>query len=154
MTLHVDRRGNRAEACGLLRGDRFRPLDLVSEILRMSGVRITKVDKRSNKVSGRIGSWKEPFKCRVDARIYSHGGLSLVELSCRDSLKRPRLPTLMSYVEALTRNLEGPSSQRVEDAIDRASETMEWEVSGAVMKDASALPRSIMVRAAADEEAK
>jgi hypothetical protein len=154
MTLHVDRRGNRVEACSILREGRFRPLDLVSDILRMSGVKITRVDKRSNRVTGRIGSRKEPFTCRVDARIYSHGGLSLVEISCGDSLKRPGVPTLTSYVEALTRNLEGSSPQLIESAVNRTSETMAWKVSGAVLKDAFAPPQPIKARAAANGEAK
>ena len=154
MTLHVDKRGNRVEACSILREGRLLPLDSVSDVLRMSGVKITKVDKRSNRVTGRIGSRKEPFTCRVDARIYSHGGLSLVEISCRDSMKRPGVPTLTSYVEALTRNLEGSSPQPVEGSVNRTFETMEWKVSGAFLKDAFAPPQSIKARAAADGEAK
>ena len=154
MTLHVDRRGNRVEACSILREGRFRPLDLVSDVLRMSGVKITKIDERSSRVTGRIGSWKEPFTCRVDAHVYSHGGLSLAEISCRDTLKRPGVPTLTSYVEALTRNLEGSSQQPVEGAVNRTFGTMERKVSGAFSMDASAPPQSIKARAATNGEAK
>lgn len=154
MTLYVDRRGKRVEACTLLREGRSRPLDLVLNVLRMSGVRITKVNERSNRVTGRIGSRMEPFACRVDARIYSYGGLSLVEISCGDNLKHPRVPTLMSYVEALTRNLERSSPQPVEGAVNRTFDNMAWKVSGAFLKDAFAPPQSIKARAATNGEAK
>jgi hypothetical protein len=90
----------------------------------------------------------------VDARIYSHGGLSLVEISCRDTLKRPGVPTLTSYVEALTSNLEGSSPQPVEGSVNRTFGTMEWKVSGAFLKDAFAPSQPIKARAAANGEAK
>jgi len=120
----------------------------------MSGVKITRVDKRSNRVTGRIGSRKEPFTCRVDARIYSHGGLSLVEVSCRDSLRRPGLPTLTSYVEALARNLEGSSPEPVEGSVNRTFGATEWKVSGAFLEDTFAPPQSIKARAATNGETK
>ena len=100
------RNARMVEGCCLFRIGQEEPLVLASRILRWSGVRIGEVDKKTNRIAGRIGSWGAPYSCKVRVSIHPHGTISLIDIVCKGSRRRPELHVLSGYLETLRSNFE------------------------------------------------
>lgn len=108
----------KAEGCSLFWTGDKEPVSLVSEILRRSGVKIGKIDKKNRQIFGRIGSRLESHSCKVTARIYNQKEMSLVSLMCEGSWRRPGTRVLCDYVDVLCKNFDDVSLSDVVNSID------------------------------------
>jgi len=115
-----DQSSRRILGCSLLRTGGEEPLEAVARILRRSGVKIGKVDRRINLISGRIGSIFDRHSCKVKARVFSQRDVSLIELVCETAWRRPGTLALVGYVEVLRSNFDNISLAQTE-------QTMQWE---------------------------
>jgi hypothetical protein len=109
---------NKVLGCSLFRTGEEEPMTVVSEILRRSGVKVGKVDKKSNQITGRIGSFFDPYACKVTAHIFNQKSISLIELVCEGAWGRPGEKVLSDYLKILCRNFNDLSLSDIENTID------------------------------------
>jgi hypothetical protein len=112
------RGSDKALGCSLFRPSGEEPLALVSGILKRSGVKVGKVSKETNRITGRIGSLLDPYSCKVTAKIFNQREVSLVELECQGGWGRPGERVLSTYMKLLCRNFDDAGPADVERAID------------------------------------
>ena len=113
------RRGaNKVLGCSLFRTGEEEPVTVVSEILRRSGVKVGKVDKKISRITGRIGSFFDPYTCKVTAHIFNQKSISLIELVCEGAWGRPGEKVLSDYLKILCRNFNDLSLSDGENTID------------------------------------
>lgn len=69
---------------------------------------MSKIDKRTNEIEGRVGRWGDRYGCKVTVRLFPNtcDGLSLVEMVCEGPLLRHRSDMLAAYIETLRENFE------------------------------------------------
>ena len=137
------RDANRVQGCSLFRSGEREPLAVVTEILRRSGVRIGKIDKGKEEVTGRIGSILGAHACTVTAHLYNQQSVSLVELVCEGGWRRPGRKVLKSYLEVLRQNLDEISSADIEKAIDWGRSSSNGKGGHRVRTEAVTLIRNI-----------
>ena len=111
----------KVEACSIIETGERKPLALVAGVLRRSGVRLGRIDEDRHMIHGSVGSWPDRHACKVMVRIYPHRGMSLVEMTCRGSRRRPGYEFLCSCLDALKRNLEDSMPVDPNGSID-------WEI--------------------------
>ncbi len=131
----------KVEACTLVFNGTRRPLSLVAQVLRRSGVHLGKIDEERYVIRGRVGSWASSHGFKLTVRIYPRRDMSLVELSCRGSWKGPGHSFLCCCLDALKRNLEGSMPVNVNDLIDWKSESFDAKHNAQISTDAVALLR-------------
>jgi len=119
---------NKVLGCSLFRTGGEEPMTVVSEILKRSGVRVVKLDRRGSLVTGKIGSFFDPCGCKVTAHVYNQKSMSLIELVCEGTWGRPGEKVLSAYLKILCHNLEDLSLDDIERSID-------WEWSDSKGKD-------------------
>ncbi len=117
MTPAKHRNSNRVLGCSLLRTGDEEPLAMVSRILTRSGVRIGKVDRKTNLISGRIGSILDGHSCKVKVRVFSQKDVSLIELVCEGAWRRPGAHALAGYVDVLRSNFDDISLAEIQQTV-------------------------------------
>jgi len=113
-----ERRVNKVLGCSLFRTGGEEPMTVVSEILRRSGVKVGKVNRKIKQITGKIGSFLDPYACRVTARIYNQKSMSLVELVCEGAWRRPGEKVLSTFIKILCHNFDDLSLDDIERSID------------------------------------
>ena len=135
----------KVEACALVCTGKRRPLSLVASVLRRSGVHLGRIDEERHTIRGMVGSWASPHAFKVTVHLYPRLGMSLVEMSCRGSWKRPGHSFLCCCLDALKRNLEESMPVNMNDLIDWKSEGFDAKRNAQISTDAVALLRRIEV---------
>ncbi len=69
----------RITECAVLQTGDEDPILLVSRILEACGVRIRAIDMEEQRIVGMMGSHDDFPRCKVNVRLYSRDGVSLVE---------------------------------------------------------------------------
>lgn len=113
-----ERETNKVLGCSLFKTGDEEPMTIVSEILKRSGVKIGKINKKINQITGKIGSFLDPYACKVTARIYNQKAISLIELVCEGTWGRPGKKVLSTYLKILRHNFDDLSLDDVERSID------------------------------------
>jgi len=83
------RHPRQAKGYCLVRPDRDRPLESLSDVLGENGVQIEKVDRRAARITGRIGPTEGMPSCRVTLSLYLRLGLVFVEIVCETPAASP-----------------------------------------------------------------
>jgi len=104
--------------CSLFRTGDEDPTVVISEILRRSGVKVGKVDKKANQITGRIGSFLDKNACKVTVNVYNQRSMSLIELVCEGAWGRPGPKVLSAYLKILCDNFDDLSLDDIERSID------------------------------------
>jgi len=134
---------NKVLGCSLFRTGDEEPMTVVSEILRRSGVKVGKVDRKINQITGRIGSFFDPYACKVTAHIYNQKSMSLVELVCGGTWGRPGEKVLSTYIKILCHNFDDLSLDDIERSIDWERSDLEGMESRRARTQAVALIKNI-----------
>jgi hypothetical protein len=109
---------NKVLGCSLFRTGEEEPMSVVSEILRRSGVKVGKVDRKISQITGRIGSFFDPYTCKVTAHIFNQKSINLIELVCEGAWGRPGEKVLSDYLKILCHNFDDLSLEDIERSID------------------------------------